>query len=467
VTKIIICGGGVIGLCAGTMLARDGHSVTVLEADGAAVPSSAGEAWESWDRPGVSQFRQPHNLFARFRMVSDEELPGLTDYLVRAGCIWVDYLDENSLPPTIADKVSRPCAAALRFVTGRRPVVERAMAQMAAAEPNLSIRRGVSPRELITGPSAIPGVPHIVGVRSTSGEDIRADLVVDAMGRRSPVRRWIVQAGGRSPIEETVNSNFTYYSQYFSGTRQPRRIGRPLSPMGNFSILTSHGDNSSWSVTLYTPAKNNVLRTLREPATFHRIVAACPMQAHWLDGKPLTPILPMAGVGDRYRRFIVDGQPVVTGLAVVGDAWACTNPSAGRGLSVGLVHAQVLRKAVRRHINDPAALATTYDAETERRVAPFYWNQIAADRARIAEMNALLDGTPTPDPDPVLSKFFALASQDADVFRTLVETMLCVAHLDEVLARPCVAAKMARFEGAVSPLPVPIDRTRLLGLLEG
>src|SRR5436190_15906001 len=97
----------------------------------------------------------------------------------------------------------------------------------------------------------------------------------------------------------------------------------------------------------------------------------------------------MAGVLDRYRRFVVDGQPVVTGFAAVGDAWACTNPSAGRGLSVGLLHAQVLRHVARAHINDPGAFALAYHAATERQVTPFYRNQIAADRARIAEMNAL------------------------------------------------------------------------------
>jgi 2-polyprenyl-6-methoxyphenol hydroxylase-like FAD-dependent oxidoreductase len=466
VGKIIICGGGMIGLCAATMLVRDGHNVTVLEADAAEVPMVPVGAWESWDRPGVAQFRQPHNVFARFRAISDEELPGLTDGLLRAGCVWVDYLDDYSLPPTIPDKAPRPGDAALRFVTGRRPILESTVATMAAAEPHLTILRGVRVRELTTGASAISCVPHIVGVRTTSGEEIRADLVVDAMGRRSPACKWIVSAGGRRPIEEAEDCNFVYYTRYFSGQQRPRRIGRALVPMGMFSILTLDGDNDTWSVTLFSSSKNKAMRALRDPATFHRVVAACPGQAHWLDGEPITPILPMAGILDRYRRFIVDDRPVVTGFAAVGDAWACTNPSAGRGLSVGLLHAQVLRNTARQHINDPAAFALAYDAETERGVTPFYRNQIAADRARIAEMNALQDGTSAPAPNPIISRFLAAASHDADVFRAMLETVLCIALPQEVMARPYVAAKIAEFEGH-APLPDHgMDRDRLLTLLD-
>ena len=96
--SIVVCGGGVIGLLSAMMLARDGHQVTVVEADSAGVPAAPGKAWESWQRKGVAQFRQPHNLFSRFRQVCDEELPDMTGRLLAAGCVWRDLL--VPLPPT-------------------------------------------------------------------------------------------------------------------------------------------------------------------------------------------------------------------------------------------------------------------------------------------------------------------------------------------------------------------------------
>jgi len=94
----------------------------------------------SWNRKGVAQFRQPHNLFARFRQICDQEMPGMTGRLLAAGCVWVDYLE--SLPPLVSDRSAQPGDEALRFVTGRRPVIESVVAAAAKGTPGYPYAAG-------------------------------------------------------------------------------------------------------------------------------------------------------------------------------------------------------------------------------------------------------------------------------------------------------------------------------------
>jgi hypothetical protein len=104
------------------MLARDGHRVTVLEADRDSPPPAPAAAWERWQRKGVAQFRQPHNVFPRFRQVCDEELPELPGWLAAAGCRWVDPLGAPASggpsPPSLSDHEPRSGDGAFRMITG-------------------------------------------------------------------------------------------------------------------------------------------------------------------------------------------------------------------------------------------------------------------------------------------------------------------------------------------------------------
>lgn len=377
----------------------------------------------------------------------------------------MDYL--ASMPPAISDLTPRPGDETFPFVTGRRPVVESVIAASAAGQPGVTVRRGVRATAFLTGASARPGMPHIAGVRTSTGEELSADLVVDAMGRRSPGASLLTALGCRKPEGDAVESGFVYYTQYFTGPDRPPKRGAALCPIGTITLLTLDGDNDTWSITLYSSNRDPAVRALRDPGCFARVVAACPPYAHWLEGTPITGVLPMAGILDCYHRFVVDGEPVATGYAALGDAWACTNPSAGRGLSMGAIHAQLLRRTVAAHLDDPLAFALAWDEGTEREVAPFYWNQIHADRARIAEMEALRRGEEPVRPESFMDHLAIAAGWDADAFRALLEVVLCLAQPQELADRPALKDIVERWGYQPPPPPPGPDRAQLLALLSG
>jgi 2-polyprenyl-6-methoxyphenol hydroxylase-like FAD-dependent oxidoreductase len=468
-SSIVVLGGGVIGLCTALMLRRDGHDVTVLERDRGPLPGSAEEAWHTWERRGVAQFRQAHYLQPAGRLVLEAQLPEVEEALRRAGGTTFEIL--TLLPASIEDRAPREGDERFVTITGRRPVVEYAVARV--AEDRLEVRRGASVGGLLTGSSAVPGIPHVTGVRTADGGTIFADLVIDAMGRSSTVPDWLEAVGGRRPIEEAEDSGFVYYTRYFrsrAGSPPQFRTGL-LTHFESFSLLTLPGDADTWSVTLYISARDQALKRLHDPEPWTALVTACPLQAHLLDGEPLTDILALGGVLDRYRRFVVDETPVATGIISIGDSWACTNPSLGRGIAMGLMHADEARGVIREHLGDPLALVRAHDAMTETRMTPWYRHTIELDRARVARINAAIEGRPAPEPtDPAarLRDAFVVAMRyDADLFRAFAEITGLLALPREVMGRPGIVesiVEVARTHEAQAP-PGPSRREilRMLG----
>lgn len=467
---IVILGGGVIGLATAAMLARQGHDVTVLERDRQPVPGSPDEAVRDWDRRGVAQFRLPHYLHPGGRLILDEYLPEVTKALVAAGAASFDTL--ALMPPFITDRAPREGDERFVTVTGRRPVIEHAVATV--AEQAADVRRGVHVTGLLTGTRVAPGVPHITGVRTSDGQEIAADLVIDAMGRRSPLPAWLAAIGAQSPAEEQEDSGFTYYTRYFrpaNGTPPPFRAGL-LTHFDCFSLLTLPGDCGVWSVTIYISSRDQALKRLREPGPWAALVGSCPLHAHLLDGEPVTGLEAMSGIVDRYRRLTVDGTPVATGIVAVGDSSMCTNPSLGRGITMGLMQAAGTAGVIREQLGDPMALARAHDKMTQATVTPWYRHTVGLDRARRDQVNASINGGPPPArPAPARAQAAGQALQaaamvDAGLFRALSEIIGMLAAPAEVLGRPGLAERaLAAADGQALPPPPGPSRAEVLRML--
>jgi 2-polyprenyl-6-methoxyphenol hydroxylase-like FAD-dependent oxidoreductase len=439
VSKVIVLGGGICGLASALMLARDGHQVTVLERDAAPPPESPEQAWERWERDGVVQFRQAHYMQPRGREVLDAELPEVNDALREAGAKQLDWA--KMMPPAL------PGDERLSTLTARRPTLEHAIASAAARQPGLTVRRGAGAARLETRMSY--GALHVMGVRTDDGQLLAADLVVDATGRRSRTPALLRDAGGAGGIdieEESSDAGFVYYTRYFRSAdgRTPDIRGPINCPYESHSILTLPADAGTWSVTLYGAAADPPLKQMRHEPVWNAVMQSCPMHAHWLEGEAITPIAPMGGIMDRRRRLPADGS--LTGLALLADAWACTNPSVGRGMTFGLMHGALLRDTLRDHPAGTDDFAAAWDEATEREMAPWYEATVAADRARMAQLDAVRTGGPYVVPaDPASRLRAALpraAGTDPEIFRAMMEIVGCLTLPSEVFSRPGFAEKV-------------------------
>lgn len=465
--EIVVIGAGIAGSTAALLLARDGHSVTVLDRDAGPLPVDVDDAWSSWNRRAVGQFRMPHILLSRGTSLLCDELPDVASQLERIGGLRLNPIDaflQRSGAPG-----REPDDDRFTMLTGRRSTIEWALATTLDVEPRVSVRRGAAVDDLIAGPPAASETPHVTGVRVESGEEIFADLVVDATGRNSPTTRWLATLGGTTPLEVIEDSGFAYYGRFFRSAdgSVPELRAPVLTAFGSMSVLTIPSDNGTWATMVYASAGDKPLRRLRRPEVFESVVRDCPLHAHWLDGEPISELASMVGVTDRKRTFLVEGQPVVTGLLPIGDAAACSNPSIGRGMSFALMHTMLLRDAVRKWLDQPLVLAREFGLETESTLAPWYRETRDIDRSRIEEMRAVVDGRDIEDTPQrrIIAALIAAATKDLTALRAWSEVIGCLSLVDQVMSRDGLLAHVIDVASTAPDPPPGPDRARLIELV--
>jgi 2-polyprenyl-6-methoxyphenol hydroxylase-like FAD-dependent oxidoreductase len=398
---VVVVGGGVSGLGAALTLSRRGHTVTVVERDPTPLPATADEAFD-WDRRGAPQVRHSHAFLARLRNLLRDRHPDVLASLLEAGATELRFGDD--LGPTVTNYVREPGDDDLVMLACRRTTFEWVLRRTVTAEGRVEIITGAAVTGLVADPAE--GAPIVTGVTLDNGTSMAADIVVVASGRRSTLPDWLAAIGVSALPEEVEDTGIVYCSRFYRlrpGQARPPRGGVIGGDLGYLKYGVFVGDNATFSVTLAVPTDDTELRgLLTRPENFERVASLLPATAPWVEldrAEPMTSVHRMAGLLNRLRTFVVDGEPIAIGVHPVGDALLCTNPLYGRGCATGFWSAALLDEAITAHIDDARAQALSYHEAVQTEIEPWYRASVAQDAGARRVAAALLAGRDPEDGD--------------------------------------------------------------------
>lgn len=459
--RIVIVGGSAAGSLSALMLARAGHEVVVVEREDLAPTANVEAAAAGAFRASAPQIVQPHIVLAACREILRERLPDVYKALLDAGVLEAPLVSQ--MPAGITDRDSLPGDEPFTMLMTRRATVDWVLARAATAEPRVRLRY----RTPVTGLVADPGDPPVVrGVRTPHGE-LRADLVVDATGRRTPVDRWLDDIGARPSDLAQAECGLAYFSRQYRvrDTTPPGPLTtRVVMALDEFVAGIWGGDNGTMQLALCPLATDRRFTPARRPEVFTAVLRTVPLYAAWLDAlEPITDVHVMGGLHNTLRRLVVDGTPVALGLHAVGDAVCTTNPTFGRGLSMTAHSVADLADFLTAHPDDPHAQALAMERSVSEHIAPWYADQAANDAVWVALLRHAVEGTPappTPPPDRLgFGQLRAAAQTDAVAFRALWQVMGMVGKPADVYENPTLVAHV-RAVLAAGPPPRPPQPTR-------
>ena len=479
----VVVGSGITGLAAARVLSDRGARVTILERDAEQDASDPAAAFTTWQRKGAPQVRHSHAFLGRLRKLLREKYPDLLDGLLAAGAAELDMLARP--PLTLPTLTPEPGDEDLVALGCRRTTFEWVVRRNVLARPGVTLLGGAQMRGLLADAGA---PPRITGVRYTrDGEEqtLAADFVVDASGRHSKAPAWLEAIGASAPPEELEQSGVVYYTRFYRfrpGAVEPPRSPHPAAADYNWvKYAIFPADGGVFSITFAIPLAFPRLKVLANVAAFDVMTQSLPALRPWVDpavaepiGELEHPVQAMGGLINRLRRFVVDTQPLASGLFVLGDAAYCTNPLYGRGCAQAFLHADMLGEALDTHPADLGAAAGALDVAARAAIEPFYRASILADREAVRKAEGR---QPRRWSGRLRARYFedgvAIATRcDPVVFRAFVRMFNMLETPEQAFGNPRVLWRSLKvmLRGARRnqryQLPDPPDRERTIAACE-
>jgi len=342
--RAVVVGAGMAGLFSARVLSDHFDHVVVVDRD--EIPDGPAT------RGGVPQGKHFHALLPGGMDVACDLFAGFERELVDAGSVVARPGDFYFYRPegksyAIMDYNPEPPKAGASLYCQTRGLLEHIVRKRVEALPNVETRYETPVRDpLIVG-------SRVTGVR-IQGEDLEADLVVDAAGRASRCDRWLPQLGFDPPEESVVNVDFAYTSVLFAPDNAEAFEGvgffvlPPLEgPYVQRGAALVRMEHDTWMVSLggrfgdYPPQDIegfvDYTKTLAYPFVYELLQDAQPLT------EPVRYRYPKA-VRRHFERF----ERFPEGLVPIGDAICHFNPIYGQGMSSAMQQVVALGGLLRR-----------------------------------------------------------------------------------------------------------------------
>jgi 2-polyprenyl-6-methoxyphenol hydroxylase-like FAD-dependent oxidoreductase len=356
----IVIGASIAGLCAARVLADFYDRVTVFERDD--LPDRPA------NRAAVPQGKHVHLLMARGAQEFETHFPGLLDDMVAAGV------------PILENRPDCIHFGAAGHVLGTHHRLQDEFTAYVPSRPQLEwqIRRRVTVipnveivHADVNEPTYDPGRQRVTGVALDSGDDVEADLVVDAAGRGTRLPVWLAQWGFERAREDTVDVGIGYATHQLripDGLIAEKVVVAGASreqPLGLGMLCYEDG---TWGLTTFGVAK------VEPPHDFAGICALADeiVPAHVAaaihQGEPVGDVAFHKYPTSRWRRYDkLDRFPA--GILPFGDAIASFNPTFGQGMTMTSMQAGHLRRALE---TPDADLAREFHRATAKTTYPVW-----------------------------------------------------------------------------------------------
>lgn len=454
--KVVVIGAGPAGLAVGLALARRGRRVTLVERDPDQPLDDPAGAFERWARPGVAHHRLPHSLLGRTRRALREHAPDVLEAMLRAGA-W-----ENDVRGRLVRDAAGPDDEDLVAVHCRRPFFECMLRRAVRDEPLVRIVSNTTVAGL-TLQKRGTAAPRVAGVRLREDDVLDADVVIDAGGRQSAIRKALERDGVPMPAAQVEPCGVIYYTRYYrlrDGVEYPAWVG-VLGPGGTSECArytVFFGDNRTFAIVLGVSTSVHAFRALAREEVFteavSRFKALAPFIHHDL-AEPITPIVAFGALRNVFHPPLLDGEPPVLGLHFLGDAYCHTNPLFAWGLCLAIDYGFRLGRIVDEQPTDVDAQARAFAAATSVEAEQCFRALAEEDRDRTLTW----DGAPPSG--PWLGRTFAGFVRDCAQPAVMLDTsvaraVLRRAHLldppDELMKRESILRRVIALQ---SELPKP------------